>query len=878
MRHLILAGGVLSALAFAGCGGSAPAQPPAVPAQAATPFFGLPHADTAGMTAGVTGLAEIHLDPDTLTAEVLPLRELTTQGDLYELSIRPFFRPRDIRVRSIERGPAAGTVLLTVEFHHPFPMPADLNPPATASKRIDLHIFDVSALLAVEGADAFYGGSVVTNASLLRNADGYRDPGATFDRSALGVTNATIFPYKLVAQNIDTGNPLGNYSPFGNGWTEFGLLSPEGYDIFPQGGSATVTFDLDVSGGSTSFPLVVLAKYMDPRATPDPKSKRLPVPGDPTSLRYILPEAAGDIQRIEASVSGSLVGGSSSEIVIVDLAILDWDHDAEVAAPFPNNGNLGQVARASHVSQTDASVPALDSNPYPIAPPAGPGPVVTTAGGIINTNLYDPAAPESLLGLVRVTDAQHGASPVTIALDESLAPVAALDSIRYQVIRIPIVPSPSVDPVTVTLLPEPSGGVNAEMGNGNISFGFLSDYSPRIMISEGNGDMYVVVLQNTAPLDWRIYRSTDGGATWGPGSAIPHINGGAITPTTDGMSIGIMANGLPALAISGSTQQLGFISAVNESGFSTTWNAGTRGTVINNVGRWRDPLVLPHPTNPNRSYVISENYFITGTPDGPNHSQLNMWLTTNALADNPTFSLLGVVDSLDTGLVRDQGLRGVFDSLNRMHLVWNNLNTLSATIDQTFYRRFDDDGSPSGGTWAAAEVEIGQGTAVADLSIVVNAANDPIVVWKDTDPDPIHTGDNQVLLTKYTTGTGWSTPYRINDPPDAGLFANQILFPNLALDSAGRIHAIWRDSRASVGSPVKYAVWGTVLSGDGQTKLVPGDFEVFPVHADTQRYITYGPALEWDPVSQRMTAIARANGPMAVPSGLVRYRQYTVSP
>ncbi|HYE79491.1 MAG TPA: hypothetical protein VEI97_16010, partial [bacterium] len=314
-----------------------------------------------GLADGVLGIARVTVDPAALTAALEPVRTSQAQGDLYHLSIRPFQGPGDVEVTRVRKD--AGNVVVTVKFKHPFDAPADLNPPATATKRIDLHIFDVTALVVADGTDTFFTGSdqVLTNGDLLVNADAYRMPGGTFSPLALGVA-ANTFPYKLVARNIDTVNPAGNYVATAHGWQGPTLLDPFGYDVFPQGAEVEVDFELALGLSPTTFNLVTLAKYMDPRATPQPKLKRLPVPGDPTSLRYILPEAAGDIQKIDVAVQGNLVSGSSSNIATLDVTVLDWDHSSTVAVPFPNDADLSQLSEPSAIGNVTADIPQVRSS------------------------------------------------------------------------------------------------------------------------------------------------------------------------------------------------------------------------------------------------------------------------------------------------------------------------------------------------------------------------------------------------------------------------------------------------------------------------------------------------------------------------------------
>lgn len=450
MRHCSLWLPLLGAALAVGCNSSAPTNttsdsPGSEPVQLTSEVAG-PLADVSpGMVAGMLGLSQLDINPETLHAEVTTPHLAQTQGDLYHLSIRPFLRSGNVKVAGVTRGPGS-TIDVDITFSHPFAAPSDLNPPASATKRIDLHIFDVTAMVVAEGSHTFFSGpdAVTTNANLLVNADGYRKPGETVNLSSLGVTNANVFPYKLVG-NIDTGNPAGNYNPTANGWTGASLIAPTGYDVFPQGGTSTVTFRLDATN-PISLNLVTLAKYMDPRSTPNPKSKRLPVAGDPTALQYILPEAAGDVQRLEGAVVGTLNSGSSSEIATLNLTILDWDHDAAVAGTFPNNSNLNEISEASTITGVELSAPQLYAGGvFAGGAVSGSGPLWTVSVPVNNQDLFSSPTPTQVLAMVKVADSQDDDdttdSTKPIALNESLAPVTTLSSTRYQVVRFEVLAS-----------------------------------------------------------------------------------------------------------------------------------------------------------------------------------------------------------------------------------------------------------------------------------------------------------------------------------------------------------------------------------------------------------------------------------------------------
>lgn len=452
-RHLVLP--ALALALITGCAQSSGTTPtlPAGAGSETNPFG--PDVVLDGMATGALGALNVSIDPATLEILTSPVvsRETAGQGDIFHLSIRPFLQPRNLRVTGIALN-GDGNIEVSVLLTHPFAAPADLNPPVSATKRVDLHVFDVNGILVADGSDEFFGGDVKTNASLLMNADGYRDPGILFDKTQFGIpaSGANVFAYKLFAQGIDTTQPQsnqGNYDPTTHGWQGNALLAPLGFDVFPQGGSAEVVYELAIPGsGSIDFALVVTAKYQDPRSAGQGRTKRLPT-GNPLDLRYILPEASGDLHRITWEVSGTLRDDQSTDIATITAQILDWDHDATVATTFPNDADLNQVREDSSIALIDADFPDLRGsgtyNGNAVTQVPGNPVLWETQVSVTNEDLFD-AIPggEFVAGMIRVQDSQDldDQSPTGIkpfVLNEaSTVPVAGatLSSTRYQVVRV----------------------------------------------------------------------------------------------------------------------------------------------------------------------------------------------------------------------------------------------------------------------------------------------------------------------------------------------------------------------------------------------------------------------------------------------------------
>ncbi|MEO7993301.1 MAG: PKD domain-containing protein [bacterium] len=433
-RPLPIASALLCLLFAFGLGCSHGDSDAPVTPTAALPVLGAPFAEAVsadGMASGVLGIYWLERDAENPTQAQLQLsRTGEAQGDLYALSIRPFLTASSLTVQSSVAGPN-NTTDYTLRFVHPYTIPANFTPPATATKRMDLFIFDVNLLLAVTGTDTFFSNALKTNWNAMPSPSGFRQAGPLFDPATVGVSNGTnVFPYQLVG-NISSTSPAGNYDAAG-GWSGNEWFAPTGYDTVPQG--ATIDTVMRISNTiPTPLPLVVLAKYMDPRkgtTAVEKRANRLPSSTDPTKCRYFLPEACGDLQRIGTIQAGTLTHTTSTEVVNVSATLLDWDNAATKASTFPNQSNLNQIAELSKPVNCDASFPQLKAGGV------FPGTVGTTPSGALNeligvtfaiTNVDKTVVPPDasgidVPGLLRFRDQQDTTSPAQILLNESLVP------------------------------------------------------------------------------------------------------------------------------------------------------------------------------------------------------------------------------------------------------------------------------------------------------------------------------------------------------------------------------------------------------------------------------------------------------------------------
>ncbi|MEO7993467.1 MAG: cytochrome c peroxidase [bacterium] len=427
MRHLLLGlPAVMISTLLAACGSSSH-EPTAIDSDTPTgPIATAAIADGSQQTEAL-GVWWLHRDFDQPDRSSLTqARTGESQGGLYDLSIRPFMTPQSLELVSTQVNPDH-TTRYQIRFTHPVPMPADLIRPATKDKRADLFLFDVNAVLVLPGDDTFFSGTVRTNTNALLNADGYRMLGPLVDLATLGITNGTnTFPFQLFTNADHAGNPAGNYDAV-SGWIDSEVQAPTGYDVIPQGGSATISALVNdqISG---SIAVVLVAKYQDPRngaTTAEKRQNRLPDPTNPSLLRYFLPEACGDLQQITAATFGSLTDKDSGAFVNVTAQILDWDHTATVAPVFPDHYFPNHISRSSVPTTMTASVPGLWADgDFPVYFAGTTGAIneyynVSFAVNNVDQSLTvtDPQG-KQVHGLVRIRDAQDAGDTATTILDE----------------------------------------------------------------------------------------------------------------------------------------------------------------------------------------------------------------------------------------------------------------------------------------------------------------------------------------------------------------------------------------------------------------------------------------------------------------------------
>ncbi|MEO7993862.1 MAG: hypothetical protein ABI743_05645, partial [bacterium] len=227
-------------LGVALCGCAATGQSALTPA--ATPT-------TSQSVAGqrIPAIYDCVIDPGTLTATVMPRRGNTAspQAKSYDLDIATFLT-RDAFVLTRITLDSRGDLNVEFVHRHPFPTP-DFAAPPTATNRADLgytgRLLILTDLTTGEVPSHTWFGDTIANTDVIRDADGYCNPG---DLLVAGAFTANTFPYVLLADDLKDnrvndstgGSGTGSYDPDAGGWQ---VAPPPkethwtGYDYVHQG-------------------------------------------------------------------------------------------------------------------------------------------------------------------------------------------------------------------------------------------------------------------------------------------------------------------------------------------------------------------------------------------------------------------------------------------------------------------------------------------------------------------------------------------------------------------------------------------------------------------------------------------------------------------
>lgn len=535
---------LVAMLTLSGCGGDSPH--PAVPDSPRAngtapdllenPLFEESLLATVGEAA--LGGAMLSIDAANLTASVAEMRTAQATDDSFHLSLQNFLTARHFSIDSIRETPTELVVEYTVT--HPFPAPADLAlPPNGSTNRADLGITGrVVFLIDVPSptGNVFFT-DVIANTEALAGVAGYLQPRGLVPQSEPLVANA--FPFHLLVDEArgasgnrvgisNGGFPQGNYNVIAQGWQAANIGATRknwtGFDYLHQGQSASNTLNIRksaLSGGPLAIPMVVVAKYTDPRGGADPvtkRSNRLPRdPSDVNNFVYRMPYGALDVGRANyVGESGGLLLDDETSESTVRMTVRDWDaRTTESGSPnladeldphLVEQGAAGfPTVRADIPGITTAAVNlVLTDNDSPIGPGGDPNP----ESGVSNDQLYYEAAvtnaagalggqvPGQKRGMFRITDISNGQdrSAYEFQLAPDLTPLAGnrMSLEIFQSFDVLLGGAGNLPPTANVVL---TAGTNPTIPTGGtLTVRALSENDP-----EGDPISYTVVWQCTDP-------------------------------------------------------------------------------------------------------------------------------------------------------------------------------------------------------------------------------------------------------------------------------------------------------------------------------------------------------------------------------------------
>ena len=294
---------------------------------------------------GALGFFKINVDAQSLSAEIIPLRNanLTDVVEVVDISnflqITPCVNCVDLQSVSLDEDE---NLVLRIGIKHPFDA-GNESLPVSGKNRGDLHVFNVEGVVVGESSTLTFFpaiGQGIANFRLL-NADGYS---AYLDMSLQPYYFATIHPYKLhfrdyTKGNFDSSNSMGfssvtDPSPSGNLVMAMGC----GYDYqdykFSIGTSDDFTFLYAVE-----CTYAVASSSRTARFNPD---YRIPQHNKKAATKV-------DVRITD----NSLVSGDNTSSAIIAVDIVDMNHGVTVGE------NRDQMLHDSSVAMVRIDIPQI---------------------------------------------------------------------------------------------------------------------------------------------------------------------------------------------------------------------------------------------------------------------------------------------------------------------------------------------------------------------------------------------------------------------------------------------------------------------------------------------------------------------------------------
>ena len=312
-----------------------------------TPAINMTDAGGASNGLGIMGAYELTINPNEMTAELVPMRA-STIGESFIVSGLSFFTIQPctdcLEITGIEL--LGNDVILKFRIRHPFE-PGDPGTPEnpklpSSTNRLDLDVFDVALVIEpTSGTPINYPliGTIGTSAfaNVVSNSSGY-----TRELSnVIGIE--TALPYVLVIDDSVDNEPVVST------WNEFAMGAEADFDVaFHISGETMCIFNMYLTMGYGK----------SANADPDDPLNRL-------NPKYYNPEFNRKAAwKVEVTPSGVWVDNNDTTTVDVEVAVYDWQIGATVYGN-PNdfaNAPPNNVYAASEVLSVSVEIPGMTNS------------------------------------------------------------------------------------------------------------------------------------------------------------------------------------------------------------------------------------------------------------------------------------------------------------------------------------------------------------------------------------------------------------------------------------------------------------------------------------------------------------------------------------
>jgi hypothetical protein len=387
--------------------------------------------------------AYVRIDPVKLEGEIIPARNASAIGDVFDADLTQFLRYTPCN-NCLQMGAMnindAGNILVEFKMRHPF---------ENAALRPDLHAFDVRGILIAPGSTQFPlttvhlpGGTeepAMGNVGTLVNADGYT---SHFD--SLAERDEYFGAPKNYSGNI---NPFKRFFENPSGGT-FDPLFPEGHNVLRTGASwSSNIYELKPPAvGNINFVFIADVAY----GVSAKFSNRF------SPLYYLPWFNRKEAWKTTVSIlTNDLIGGNMQSTALIRATACDWQAGLQATPEYPNCA-LSCIPEKSDVKKVTVEIPSVTSQlQNKTTPNSG-------TGSSDNPYIYDftitneLGAPAGIYkGIIAVRDDLDGTNgPMGIPEGPDGFPLAGpdlMDYAAYYVFDIEVAGNPNQDPIIDTL-------------------------------------------------------------------------------------------------------------------------------------------------------------------------------------------------------------------------------------------------------------------------------------------------------------------------------------------------------------------------------------------------------------------------------------------